>query len=168
MNMSMGGLDKKKMTPLDKSKAAQWTFTQVVSESLNPSVSLMEEEDYARYVEYPQQLGLVLDDGMGYADEDVEGEYEDWIGGEGGGGGLGKWDAGAGGGSGSGTGQWGGGMWEAGRTDDEHEEIEEYRRFLRVAENPLTVVEEDGQKKRYKAYRKWLAGKSLFKQQPID
>ncbi|PQE16291.1 hypothetical protein CJF32_00006168 [Rutstroemia sp. NJR-2017a WRK4] len=166
INMSMGGLDKKKMTPLDKSKAAQWTFTQVVSESLNPSVSLMEEEDYARYVEYPQQLGLVLDDGFGYADEDVEGEYEDWIGGEAGSGGLGKWDAGPGGGFGAG--QWGGGVWEAGRTDDEHEEIEEYRRFLRVAENPLTVVEEDGQKKRYKAYRKWLAGKSLFKQQPID
>jgi hypothetical protein len=29
-------------------------------------------------------------------------------------------------------------------------------------------MEEDGVKKRYKAYRKWLLGKSLFKQQPID
>jgi hypothetical protein len=48
------------------------------------------------------------------------------------------------------------------------EDLAEYRDFLTVAENPLTVMEEDGVKKRYKAYRKWLLGKSLFKQQPID
>jgi hypothetical protein len=48
------------------------------------------------------------------------------------------------------------------------EDLAEYKDFLAVAENPLTVTEEDLPKKRYKAYRKWLLGKSLFKQQPID
>lgn len=43
-----------------------------------------------------------------------------------------------------------------------------YIEMLKVSENPLTVTEEDAQKKRYKAYRKWLRGKSLFKQQPVD
>jgi hypothetical protein len=43
-----------------------------------------------------------------------------------------------------------------------------YAETVRVAENPLTVTEEDQLKKRYKAYRKWLRGKSLFKQTPVD
>ncbi|EAA32532.3 hypothetical protein GE21DRAFT_6287 [Neurospora crassa] len=43
-----------------------------------------------------------------------------------------------------------------------------YIEMLKISENPLTVTEEDAQKKRYKAYRKWLRGKSLFKQQPVD
>ena len=46
--------------------------------------------------------------------------------------------------------------------------IEMQNNFLTIAENPLTVTEEDAPKKRYKAYRKWLRGKSFFKQQPID
>ncbi|CCD53813.1 hypothetical protein BofuT4_P133670.1 [Botrytis cinerea T4] len=150
---NLGGVERKKMTPLDKSKAAQWTFTQVVSESLNPSVNLGEEEDYERYVEYPQLLSLVVGDD----DHDFEGveEYEEWVRGVG-------WD------SGFGQGGYNGGINGGWGREEDHEEIEEYRSFLRVAENPLTVLEEDGQKKRYKAYRKWLSGKSLFKQQPID
>ena len=53
--------DKDKETKkLDKSKAAQWTFRQVVHESLNPSVSEQEEEDYARYILHPQTLPLVV------------------------------------------------------------------------------------------------------------
>ncbi|EHK99604.1 putative Polyphosphoinositide phosphatase [Glarea lozoyensis 74030] len=47
-------------------------------------------------------------------------------------------------------------------------DLEEYRDFFVVGNNPLTVGEEDLGKKRYKAYRKWLMGKSLFKQQPVD
>ncbi|KAJ4300253.1 phosphatidylinositol-3,5-bisphosphate 5-phosphatase [Collariella sp. IMI 366227] len=58
------------------------------------------------------------------------------------------------------------------RPDEEAEGGEEewalYAETVRVAENPLTVTEEDALKKRYKAYRKWLRGKSLFKQQPVD
>ena len=43
-----------------------------------------------------------------------------------------------------------------------------YVEMLKIGDNPLTVTEEDALKKRYKAYRKWLRGKSLFKQQPVD
>jgi hypothetical protein len=43
-----------------------------------------------------------------------------------------------------------------------------YVETVTMAENPLTVTDEDRMKKRYKAYRKWLRGKSLFKQQPVD
>ncbi|KAJ8123868.1 hypothetical protein O1611_g9494 [Lasiodiplodia mahajangana] len=48
------------------------------------------------------------------------------------------------------------------------EDIATYSELLRVGDNPLTVTEEDLPKKRYKAYKKWLRGKSLFKQQPVD
>jgi hypothetical protein len=48
------------------------------------------------------------------------------------------------------------------------EDIEEFEEFLRVRENPLDVDEEDGDKKRYKAYRQWLRGKSFFKQSKVD
>ena len=40
--------------------------------------------------------------------------------------------------------------------------------LLKVGENPLTVTGEDALKKRYKIYGKWLRGKSLFKQQPVE
>ncbi|KAF1942984.1 polyphosphoinositide phosphatase [Clathrospora elynae] len=48
------------------------------------------------------------------------------------------------------------------------EDIEEFEEFLRVKENPLDVEEDDGAKKRYKAYRQWLRGKSFFKQSKVD
>lgn len=48
------------------------------------------------------------------------------------------------------------------------EDVEEFEEFLRVQENPLDVLEEDGGKKRYKAYRQWLKGKSFFKQSKVD
>jgi hypothetical protein len=136
--------EKKKLTPLDKSKAAQWTFTQVVHESLNPSVSEQEEEDYARYISHPQTLPLVVSTEV---PAEIDAEYLDYV-----------------------NGNWGGvgghgGMVGYGATE---EDLADYAAFLTVAENPLTVTEEDKPKKRYKAYRKWLLGKSLFKQQPID
>jgi len=130
---------KQKLTPLDKSKAAQWTFTQVVHESLNPSVSDVEAEDYARYISHPQSLPLVVST---ETPADIDAEYLDYV-----------------------NGNWGG-MMDDGPTAEE--DLIEYTDFLTVAENPLTVTEEDAPKKRYKAYRKWLLGKSLFKQQPID
>ena len=168
-------LRKLKLTPLDKSKAAQWTFTQVVHESLNPSVNQDEEEDYKRYIEHPSRLPLVVggerDRELSDLEREVEGDYEDYVSGR-------NWGVGVGGGEygegpaggfygGVGLGGGIGGVYE-GNGEEEHEEIEEYRAFLRVAENPLTVMAEDAPKKRYKAYRKWLMGKSLFKQQPID
>ncbi|KUJ07026.1 uncharacterized protein LY89DRAFT_602159 [Mollisia scopiformis] len=140
---------KQKLTPLDKSKAAQWTFTQVVHESLNPSVSAQETDDYARYISHPQTLPLVVSTEV---PAEIDAEYLDYV--------NGSWrdigivsEEALNGGKGMGPGM---------------EELDEYREFLRVAENPLTVVEEDFTKKRFKTYRKWLLGKSLFKQQPID
>jgi hypothetical protein len=134
--------EKKKLTPLDKSKAAQWTFTQVVHESLNPSVNDQEEEDYARYILHPQTLPLVVSTEV---PAEIDAEYLDYV--------NGAWRDG------------GGMVLGYGATE---EDLAEYADFLTVAENPLTVTDEDLPKKRYKAYRKWLLGKSLFKQQPID
>ena len=36
----------RKQTPQEKSKAAQWTFTKVVHESLNPSVNAQDADDF--------------------------------------------------------------------------------------------------------------------------
>jgi hypothetical protein len=153
LNLSNDSKEKKKLTPLDKSKAAQWTFTQVVHESLNPSVSQPEADDYARYISHPQTLPLVVSTEI---PAEIEAEYLDYV--------NGSWlDIGV-------------VTSQDGLGDDEGmslrglEEIAEYRDFVSIAtsENPLMVLEEDGVKKRYKAYRKWLLGKSLFKQQPVD
>jgi len=128
-----------KMTPLDKSQAAQRTFTQVVHESLNPSVSSQEAEDYARYISHPQTLPLVVST---ETPAKIDAEYLEYV--------NGPWQ-------------------QASATlNPTEEDLAEYADFLTIAENPLTVTEEDAPKKRYKAYRKWLRGKSLFKQQPID
>lgn len=48
------------------------------------------------------------------------------------------------------------------------EDLEEFEEYLKVEENPLDVLEDDGGKKRYKAYRQWLRGKSFFKQSKVD
>ncbi|PBP21894.1 SacI domain-containing protein [Diplocarpon rosae] len=136
---------KQKLTPLDKSKAAQWTFTQVVHESLNPSVSTQEESDYARYISHPQTLPLVVSNEI---PAEIDAEYLDYV--------NGSWkDI---------------GIVAAGEGEEEEDGamVEEMRDFLTVGERPLMVFEEDLGKKRYKAYRKWLSGKSFFKQQPID
>jgi hypothetical protein len=128
-----------KMTPLDKTKAAQWTFTQVVNESLNPSVSAQEAEDYARYIRHPQTLPLVVST---ETPTEIAEEYLEYL--------CGSWQL------------------PGGVSTPTEDDLAEYADFLTVGENPLTVTEEDAHKKRYKAYRKWLRGKSLFKQQPVD
>ncbi|KAK4215665.1 Polyphosphoinositide phosphatase [Rhypophila decipiens] len=132
----------KKASALEKSRAAQWTFTQVVHESLNPTVSSAEAEDYARYISHPQNLPLVVSTEIDA--KEVEPEYREYV--------NGSWQT------------------EGLATGGSHEEDDHtlYLEMLEIAENPLTVTEEDAQKKRYKAYRKWLRGKSLFKQQPVD
>lgn len=140
--------NKSKPTPQEKSRAAHQTFTKVVHESLNPTVSSSETEDYARYISHPQNLPLVtsLDTP---ATTEIEVEYADYL--------AGGW-RGVDGMVGSGMD--GNGIGE--------EDMGVYEELLRVGDNPLTVTEEDANKKRYKAYRKWLRGKSLFKQQPVD
>ncbi|EEU39311.1 uncharacterized protein NECHADRAFT_42947 [Fusarium vanettenii 77-13-4] len=131
---------KTKQTALEKSKAAQWTFTKAVHDSLNPSVAEQEYEDYERYIKHPQNLPLVVS-----SDTPVDvdsSEYQEYV--------SGGWQD------------------EGLMVKGTEEEIDVYAELLKVGENPLTVTEEDGPKKRYKAYRKWLRGKSFFKQQPLD
>lgn len=129
-----------KPTLLDKSKAAQWTFKKVVHDSLNPSVLGQEADDYERYIRHPQNLPLVTssDTPMDIDSSD----YLDYI-----------------------NGVWQNHNLKLTGTDDT---MCVYAELLRVGENPLTVTDEDAFKKRYKAYRKWVRGKSFFKQQPLD
>jgi len=152
-------------TALDKARAAQLTFTQVIHASLNPTVTPAEAEDYARYVSHPHNLPLVTTaDTPG--PESVEPEYLEYV--------DGAWkyeglslDA---------------AVSQYPQTDDgksdaggrslyrgiKEEDFALYAETIKVADNPLSVSEEDAGKKRYRAYRKWLRGKSLFKQQPVD
>lgn len=130
---------KLKQSALEKSRAAQWTFTKAVRESLDPSVSKPETEDYARYIAHPHSLPLVV---SAEPPEAYDSEYRDYI--------SGSWQADA--------------LSSTGPEDD----FPVYEELLKVGDSPLTVTEEDSEKKRYKAYRKWLRGKSFFKQQPVD
>jgi hypothetical protein len=131
---------KAKPTPLEKSKEAQWTFTKAVHDSLNPSVQKQEADDYARYIHHPQNLPLVVSSDTP-ADIDSS-EYQEYV----------------------------RGGWQENKLmeDGTEEDLNMYTELLKIGENPLTVTEEDAPKKRYKAYRKWLRGKSFFKQQPLD
>lgn len=138
---------KLKLTSLDKGRAAQWTFTKVVHESLNPKVSAQEADDYAYYISHPQTLPLVV---RTETPGDIDTEYLDYI--------NKNWQDIAFVNSSEGS--------EINSTS--LEDMAEYKAFLTVADNPLTVTEDDLNKKRYKAYKKWLMGKSLFKQQPVD
>lgn len=130
---------RQKLVALDTSKAAQLTFKQVVQDSLDPFVTDEEADDYARYISHPQTLPLVVST---ETPTDIDNEYIEYV----------------------------NGSWQDSFATQyiSEEDVKEYTEFLTVADNPLTVTEEDAQKKRYKAYRKWHNGKSLFKQQPID
>ncbi|TVY60749.1 Polyphosphoinositide phosphatase [Lachnellula suecica] len=139
--------EKKKQSSLDKSKQAQWTLEQIVHESLNPSVSTNDTSEYTRYISYPQNLPLVISTEI---PTQINTEYLDYV--------NGSWR-------------------DIGIVGEEvlddvsgikTQDLELYGNYFVQAENPLTVRDEDLPKKRYKAYRKWLMGKSLFKQQPVD
>ncbi|KAM0255163.1 hypothetical protein ACHAQJ_006006 [Trichoderma viride] len=132
---------KERSSELEKSKTTQWTFTKAVHDALNPSVKDHEADDYERYIRHPQNLPLVVS-----SDTPVDidsSEYQEYV-----------------------DGTWlNQGLMVSG-IDDEDADV--YSELVKVVENPLTVTEEDAPKKRYKAYGKWLRGKSFFKQQPLD
>ncbi|KAK0627715.1 SacI homology domain-containing protein [Immersiella caudata] len=142
---------KSKPSALEKSRAAQWTFKKVVHESLNPTVSAAEADDYARYISHPQNLPLVVSAETPAAGE-IEPEYQEYV--------AGNWQF-EGLTASSPVSNY---VAKPGHEDD----MALYVEMLQIGDNPLTVTEEDALKKRYKAYRKWLRGKSLFKQQPVD
>lgn len=147
--------------PADKSLMTQWTLDQFYTNSLNPSVTDAEASEYERYISHPLSLPLVVstetpeDSNLDFVEylsitaPSTFGAYKSGLG-EGGVNGIGGSDG------------------DGGRWDVSEEDIAHYAEFLTVAENPLDVKEGDGGKKRYKAYRQWLRGKSLFKQSKVD
>ncbi|SMR61245.1 unnamed protein product [Zymoseptoria tritici ST99CH_3D1] len=163
--------------PADKSIMHLWTLNQFHTQSLNPHVSESEAAEYAHYISHPLHLPLVISNSSEIApdggnknrdlveyirkstvaplgsamratkphlrapllDEEYGFEFLDEE--------------------------------EEDEEDDgvDDEDLRDYEAFLAPRTDALTVTEEDGAKKRYKAYRQWLMrGKSLFKQSKVD
>ncbi|KAL8833787.1 MAG: hypothetical protein Q9170_004080 [Blastenia crenularia] len=125
--------------PKDKSAMTQWTLNQFVINSLNPFVIESEADEYLRYVKHPMNLPLVVS-----SDDppNLKSDLQDYI-----------------------------QSHSPDITTQLHpaeDDITDFQEFINVTEDPLTVYEADTSKKRYKAYRQWLRGKSLFKQQRAD
>ena len=122
----------------DKSAATQIAFNQFIVNSLSPIVSANELSEYGRYISHPLNFPLVM------AANDVtstDNEFQAYVQGP----------------SVSSVSDWdlqGGSL--------------VYEEYLRTEEDPLKVGEDDTPKKRYKAYKQWLKGKSLFKQPRTD
>lgn len=130
-----------------KAQIAQWTLGQLVSDSLNPSVTSAEAEEYERYINHPLKVPLVVtsDDDLETAltlrEQGANLEFLEYVN--------------------KANGINTGGMRD---TYVAEEDLNDYVEFLSVNDEGLTVVAEDYDKKRYKRYRQWLKGKSLFKQ----
>ena len=139
-----------------KQELAIQAFTSLITDSLDPSVR--ETEEYMHYVAHPSTIPLVVSSSVDYTkaptefleylsktQDEASKRLLDYV------------DESRGG--------------VVNLTLDERAEasVDEYAEFIESArmEEPLTVLEEDGGKKRYKAYRQWLRGKSLFKQRLI-
>ncbi|KAJ5159645.1 Polyphosphoinositide phosphatase [Penicillium canariense] len=126
-----------------KAQIAQWTLGQLVTDALNPSVTFAEAEEYERYINHPLKVPLVVtsEDGMTAASLREHGPNSDLL-------------------------EYANkcNIEEAALEANAEENMADYAEFLNVSEEGLTVVGEDYQKKRYKRYRQWLRGKSLFKQ----
>ena len=134
---STGKVTKEKKAPKTKTKSAvtQWTLDQFVSNSLNPSVSDTEAHEYQRYVNHPLNLPLVVSSEVPPNASSELLSYVNSI-----------------------------SVDPITNFDWTDEELADYMEFLDIGEEPLTVTEADTAKKRYKAYRQWVKGKSLFKQ----
>ena len=126
---------KEKKTSEDKAAAMQWTLDQFVTSSLNPSVSINEAHEYQRYINHPLNLPLVVSTDLpSNPSAEIVG-YVNSI----------AADA----------------VTIIHTGDDD---LDDFAEFLEVSDDPLTVTDADIAKKRYKAYRQWVKGKSLFKQ----
>lgn len=123
----------------DKSAVTQWTLDQFVASSLNPSVADSEAYEYRRYISHPLNLPLVVStDAPPSPDADLLRYVRS------------------------------NSLAAVTGMHSTEDDIADYVEFLDVGDEPLTVTEADTPKKRYKAYRQWLKGKSLFKQQRVD
>lgn len=142
--------------PPTKEELALQAFTLLISKSIDPQVR--QAGEYQRYVAHPSTIPLVVSSDIDYSSAPLEFlEYlsktaadpsEHKV--------LRSYDDERG---------------AVSLTMDERAEVslDDYTEYLASAtvDEPLTVLEEDAGKKRYKAYRKWLKGKSLFKQRPV-
>ncbi|KAK5131622.1 hypothetical protein LTR08_000809 [Meristemomyces frigidus] len=142
-----------RVAPADKAQMHLWTLNQFHAQSLHPSVSAAETREYDRYISHPLNLPLVVSAEL---PADACGEFVAYIGRAGArpsefeddfdqedcGGGYAE------------------GVSEA--------DLQSFGEFLAPRVDVLTVLGVDGGKKRYKAYRQWLRGKSLFKQSKVD
>lgn len=205
--------------PADKALINQWTLEQFYDNSINPTVSDAEADEYTRYIEHPLNLPLVVSSEMPSADDPSAMEYYEYLCMTEGGpqapteidessialSGLPRIDTDVMSirsfqsysrpmtsasvstpFSHAPTYSWPQSMnlhphhfptftdeilpqtYSTGRFQTAEEDVEEFEEYLDVKENPLDVEEEDGTKKRYKAYRQWLKGKSFFKQSKVD
>lgn len=130
----------------DKAAMAQLTLNKIYEKSLNPSVTMDETVEYDRYISHPLNMPLVLGNEVPQPMSETVLDFMDYVNGR-----------------------------RASIDGDDILEFEcdsddmsEYLDYLTVKDDPLTVFEEDGNKKRYKAYRQWMKGKSLFKQSKVD
>ena len=126
--------------PKDKSAIAQWTLNQFVLDSLSPTVTKSEMDEYSRYISHPLNLPLVVSSDTATAPNPEFLKYLESVSAD-----------------------------TLSNLNTTEEDIVEYAEFLDIGEDPLTVTDADGPKKRYKAYKQWLLkGKSLFKQSRVD
>lgn len=123
----------------DKSAITQWTLDQFVSNSLNPAVTTSEAKEYERYISHPLTLPLVVSTDTPPNPNVELLSYINSVSDE-----------------------------AISNISATPEDTADYAEFLEVGDDPLTVTEADTSNKRYKAYRQWLKGKSLFKQQRVD
>ncbi|KAM5463826.1 phosphatidylinositol-3,5-bisphosphate 5-phosphatase [Microsporum audouinii] len=126
-----------------KAQISQWSFGQLIADSLNPSISSAEAEEYERYVNHPLKVPLVVTSeasptATSLAERSSNLDLFEY----------------------------------ANRSNLENASLNtiaessmaDYTDFLTVGDEGLTVNKDDYDKKRYKRYRQWLRGKSLFKQ----
>ena len=123
----------------DKSAVTQWTLDQFVSNSLNPGVTASEANEYERYISHPLTLPLVVSTDTPPNPNEEFLSYINSVSDE-----------------------------AVSNVNATPEDTADYAEFLEIGDDPLTVTEADTSNKRYKAYRQWLKGKSLFKQQRVD
>lgn len=157
---------------LTKAEVAIQAFASLVASSIDPTVSQAEAHEYFRYVSHPSTIPLVVDTAVDYTKTPAE--FLDY---------LSRTN------SANNTtvspsqdeappseravdeDQRGMSTNSANMTLQERAEqsFEAYAEFVESGgrDEPLTVLDEDGGKKRYKAYRQWLRGKSLFKQRLV-
>lgn len=149
---------------LTKAELAIQAFTTLVVSCLEPAVSQAEEHEYHRYITHPSHIPLVVDTAVDFAKAPAE--FVDYVSrnpaqvGR-----RREWEEAQALQQDGGTGSAG----EAAMEDRAEANVEVYAEFVESGgrDEPLDVLEEDLSKKRYKAYRQWLKGKSLFKQRLV-